>query len=124
LYPSLYEKAKQKLVCNTCEFGKHTRSSYISSGNRSSSIFDLIHSDIWGPCSTPTMNGYKYFVTFIDCFSRVTWLYLMKNKSDVFVYFRNFHKSIQTQYGAMIKILRSDNDIEYTNKMFKEYLSA
>jgi hypothetical protein len=70
------------------------------------------------------MNGYRYFVTFIDCFSHVTWLYLMKNKSDVFVCFRNFHKSIQTQYGAMIKILRSDNDIEYTKKMFKEYLSA
>jgi predicted permease len=30
------------------------------------------------------MNGYRYFVTFIDYFSRVTWVYLMKNKSEVF----------------------------------------
>ena len=85
LYPSLFEKAnKQKLVCDACEFGKLTRSSYVSSGHRSSHAFDLVHSDVWGPYSTSSMNGYKYFVTFIDCFSRVTWLYLMKNKSEVF----------------------------------------
>jgi GAG-pre-integrase domain len=67
VYPSLYEKTnKQKFVCDTCEFGKHTRSSYISSGNKNYDIFDLIHSDIWGPYFMPTMNGYRYFMTFID----------------------------------------------------------
>ena len=110
LYSSLYEKAdKQKLVCDACEFGKHTRSSYVGSGNRSSGAFDLIHSDVWGPCSTTSTNGCRYFVTFIDCFSRVTWLYLMKNKSDVLACFKDFHKAIQTQYGAVVKVLRSDN---------------
>ena len=125
LYPSLFEKAnKQKLVCDACEFGKLTRSSYVSSDHRSSHAFDLVHSDVWGPCSTSFMNGYKYFVTFIDCFSRVTWLYLMKNKSDVFGCFQNFHRTVQTQYGAVVKILRSDNGTEYTNRAFEEYLSA
>ena len=82
LYPSLFEKVnKEKLVCDACKLGKLTRSSYVSSDHRSSHAFDMIHSDVWGPCFTSSMNGYKYFVTFIDCFSRVTWLYLMKNKS-------------------------------------------
>jgi hypothetical protein len=48
-------------------------------------------------------------VSFIGCCSRVTWLYLMKNKSDVLACFRNFHKGVQTQYEAVVKILRSDN---------------
>jgi GAG-pre-integrase domain len=110
LYPPLFEKAnKEKLVCDACEFGKHTRSSYSSSGSRSSLIFDLVHSDVWGPYPTTAVNGYKYFVSFIDCFSRMTWFYLMKNKSDVFACFKNFHKGIQTQYGAVVKVLRSDN---------------
>jgi hypothetical protein len=60
-----------------------------------------------------SMNGYRYFVTFIDCFSRVTWVYLMKNKSKVFDCFKDFHRSIQTQYGAIVKVLRSDNETIY-----------
>jgi hypothetical protein len=59
------------------------------------------------------MNSYRYFVTFIDCFSRVTWVYLMKNKSEVFDCFKDFHRSIQTQYRAVVKVLRSDNETVY-----------
>lgn len=105
-------------------FGKHTRCSYVNSSNRSSCGFDLVHSDVWGLCSTTSMNGYRYFVTFIDCYSRVTWLYLMRNKSDVLACFKDFHRAIQTQYGAIVKVLRSDNRTEYTNKAFGEYLSV
>jgi GAG-pre-integrase domain len=50
LYPLKYEKTnKQKLVCDGCEFKKHTRSSFVSSGSKSSHEFDLIHSDVCGP---------------------------------------------------------------------------
>jgi hypothetical protein len=48
----------------------------------------------------------------------------MKNKSKVFDYFKDFHRFVQTQYGTVVKVLRSDNMTEYTNKMFGEYLSA
>jgi len=48
----------------------------------------------------------------------------MKNKSDVFACFRDFHKGVQTQYGAVVKVLRSDNGTEYTNNVFREYLSS
>jgi transposase InsO family protein len=125
LYPSLFEKAdKSKLVCDACELGKLTRSSYVSSGHRSSCVFDLIHSNVWGLCFMNSMNGYRYFVTFIDCLSRVIWVYLMKNKSDVFDRFKDFHRSIQTQYGAVVKVLRYDNGTKYTNRIYREYLSA
>jgi hypothetical protein len=48
----------------------------------------------------------------------------MKNKSDVFAYFKDFHKGIQIQYGAVVKVLRSDNGTKYTNRAFGEYLSS
>jgi GAG-pre-integrase domain len=95
LYPRLFEKANEnKLFCDACELGKHTRSSYVSFGSRSSGIFELVHSDVWGPCLTTTFNGFQYFVSFIDCCSCVPWLYLMKNKSVVLAYFRDFHKGV------------------------------
>jgi GAG-pre-integrase domain len=47
LYPNLFKKTdKSKLICDACEFGKLTRSFYVSSDHRSSCGFDLIHSDV------------------------------------------------------------------------------
>jgi hypothetical protein len=61
--------------------------------------------------------------SFIDCFSRMTWFYLMKNKNNVLVcFFKDFYKIIQTQYNTIVKVLRSDNRIKYTNRVFMEYL--
>jgi hypothetical protein len=78
LYPSLFEKAnKSKFVCDACESGKLTRSSNVSSDHKSSCVFDKIHSDVWRPCSRNSMNGYRCFITFIDYFSHVIWVYLM-----------------------------------------------
>jgi hypothetical protein len=57
------------------------------------------------------MNESRCFVTFINYFSRVTWLYMMKNKSDVFACFKDFHKGVQTKYETIVKVLRYDNEI-------------
>jgi transposase InsO family protein len=48
----------------------------------------------------------------------------MKNKSDVLACFKDFHKMVQTQYDAIVKVLRSDNGTEYSNRTFREYLSS
>jgi GAG-pre-integrase domain len=59
LYPRLFEKTNENnFFCDACELGKHIRSSYVSSGSRSSSIFELVHSDVWGLCPTITFNGF------------------------------------------------------------------
>ena len=61
---------------------------------------------------------FKYFVTFIDDFSRVTWLYLMKNRSELFSHFSAFCAEIQTQFHISVQTLRSDNAKEYLSKPF------
>ena len=45
--------------------------------------FALIHSDVWGPSPVTTYAGIRWFVTFVDDCTRMTWLYVMKHKSDV-----------------------------------------
>jgi hypothetical protein len=80
---------KNKLVCDAYEFGKHTRSSYVSRRIMSISLFVLVHSDVW-TCPVIPVSGMKYFVTFIDCYSRMTWVYLMRHKDEVFICFRDF----------------------------------
>jgi len=57
-----------------------------------------------------------------DC-TRMTWLYLMKHKDEVLNIFETFHAMVCTQYGATIKVLRSDNGGEYVNKHLKTYFN-
>jgi transposase InsO family protein len=110
IYPSLFSSCHmESLVCDACELAKHTRSTYPSRALRSNKPFDVIHSDVWGPCEVHSISGHRWFVTFIDCFSRYIWLYLLKNKSDVFSVFKDLFALIRNQFGMTIKILRSHN---------------
>ena len=65
-------------------------------------MFTLVHSNIWGPSPVKSLDGFSYFVIFIDDFSRVTWVYLMRHRDDLFNLFRSFHQMIQTQYDYTI----------------------
>jgi hypothetical protein len=125
IYPSLFKSCpSESLVCDACELAKHTRGTYPSRGLRSEKPFEVIHSDVWGPCEVHSVSGHRWFVTFIDCFSRYTWLYLLKHKSDVFVVFKDLYALIQNQFGSTIKILRSDNGTEYMNQEFGKFLAS
>jgi len=77
------------------------------------SPFTLVHSDIWGPSRVKSNLGFQYFVTFIDDFSRCTWLFLMKNCFELFCIFQSFFNEIKNQFGVSIQILRNDNAREY-----------
>lgn len=124
VFPEMMSKVdRRKLLCDACEYGKHTRSTYVSKGLRSLSPFMLVHSDVW-TCPITSVSGMKYFVTFIDCYSRVTWIYLMKHKNEVLKCFQDFCSLIGNQYDARVKVLRTDNGTEYVNNEFCSFLSA
>ena len=88
---------------------------------RVSAPFELIHSDVWAPCPVMSPTGFKYFVTFVNDFSHVTWLYLMKSPSELFSHFTAFCAEIQTQFHVPIQILRSDNAKEYLSEHFQSF---
>ena len=50
---------------------------------------------------------------FVDDCSRTTWLYLLKEQSEVPVVFESFFNEIKNQFGVSIQILRFDNALEY-----------
>ena len=86
------------LPCESCQLGKHTRVSFPKRlNNRAKSPFELVHTDVWGPCRIASTLGFQYFVTFIDDYSRCTWLFLMKNRAKLFSIFQKFYAEIQTQ---------------------------
>ena len=82
----------------------------------------VIHYDVWGLSKVLTLSGSRWFVTFINDCTRITWLYLIKTKDEVNLLFENFHKMIGTQYNAKVWVLRSDNGGEYQNSDLQKYL--
>ena len=120
LFPNL---RKIKNQCDVCHLSKFARLPFTSSMSRASNPFEIIHSDIWGP-TLKSFDGFQYFVTFVDDFTRITWLYLLKLKSEVVDVFKDFHKFVITQFSSHIHVLRSDNDTEYMSHNMSQYLST
>jgi len=78
----------------------------------------LIHVDIWGPYLISSIHGHKYFLTIIDDYSRYTWIFPLKQKSEVVKVLENFVVIVQTQFETTIKIIRSDNETEFVMTNF------
>ena len=81
----------------------------------------LFISDIWGPINTPSLLGFRYFVIFIDDYSRITYLYLMKERSELYSIFKSFYTEIKTQFNASLRIFRSDNAHEYFHTSLSQF---
>ena len=77
-------------VCESCLEGKMTTRPFSAKGERSKEPLQLVHSDVCGPLSVQDKGGYKYFVTFIDDYSRYDYVYIMHKKSETFEKFKEF----------------------------------
>lgn len=69
----------------------------------------------------PSLGGNKYFVSFVDEFSIMLWIYLIKAKAEVFSVFKKFKQMAEKQAEKQIKILRTDGGGEYTSKEFQNF---
>jgi Integrase core domain len=86
-------------------------------------MFELVHSNVWGPTPIISYNDYRYYVIFIDDFSKTTLLYLMKNKSEVFSHFLTFTNLVE-YIIKKIKILRTDNGTKFINQSFLNFTNS
>lgn len=109
--------------CDNCCDGKNHKLPFDKLiGENLSKPLELIHSDVCGPIKPESLGQGNYFVTFIDDSTRYTWIYIIKNKSDVFETFKSWKSIVENQYNAKLKKLRTDNGGEYTSNSFEKYL--
>ncbi|PSS08126.1 Endonuclease [Actinidia chinensis var. chinensis] len=100
-----------------------TRVKFGTAIHQTEGILDYVHSDVWGPSKNASLGGSRYFVTFVDDFSRRVWVYTMRHKDEVLEIFLKWKKMIETQTGRKIKKLRSDNGGEYRSDPFFDVCS-
>jgi histone deacetylase 1/2 len=108
-------------VCDSCQRAKSHQLPYSISNKISSAPLQLIYSDVWGPAPI-SVGRYNYYVSFIDDYSKYTWIYLLKHKSDVFHVFQDFQKLVERKLSTKILCVQSDWGGEYAklNSFFKQ----
>ena len=116
-------KAAEKCVCEGCIMGKHHRTPFPKHSTRvTTKPLELIHSDVCGPMSVPSIGGSRYFISFIDNFSRYTVTYMMKKKSEALEKFKLYVAMAETKFGHKVVTCRNDNGGEYVSNAFDTYL--
>jgi len=108
--------------CERCVYGKQSRVSFhVNKAWRASSCLELVHTDVCGPMSIESLGGSRYFLLFTDDYSRMSWVYFLKFKSEVFENFRKFKALVEKQSGCSLKALHSDRGGEFTSKEFDDF---
>jgi len=83
---------------------------------------ELIHYDLWGPSPVSAVNGQRYYISFVNHYSKYIWLYPLINKSDIFSIFLEFKIHVENFLRRSIKALQTDGGDEFIK--FKSYLSS
>ena len=104
-------------TCETCDLGKITKTPVLKQNeNKASNFRERIFSDVVGPITPSSKDGFRYFVTFIDEYSSHACVKFMRYKNQVLQKFKEYIAECGTPYR-----LRSDNGTYYTSKNFTNF---
>ncbi|GJR51390.1 ribonuclease H-like domain-containing protein [Tanacetum coccineum] len=78
-----FSKIDHQSPCDICHKVKQTREPFPLSDHKSKSVGDIVHCDVWGPYRVISKDGFKFFLTIVDDYSRAIWVYLLKSKTEV-----------------------------------------
>jgi hypothetical protein len=104
---------KKLPICPACQRGKSHQLPFNMSENKSSVPLELVFSDVWGPSPILSNNGARFYVIFVDHFSKFTWFYPIACKSYVFSIFPKFQAYVERQFNYKIKSIQTDGGGEY-----------
>jgi hypothetical protein len=95
-------------ACKGCALGKMNKYEFPSNlDRRKRYLLELVNTDFCGTMHTRSLRGAYYFLLFIYDFTRYTWVYFLRRKSDVFEYFKEFKNMVEKKTIKSIKILCS-----------------
>nr|GEV67917.1 retrovirus-related Pol polyprotein from transposon TNT 1-94 [Tanacetum cinerariifolium] len=113
---------KREHKCEGCPLGKQARKSFpVAQAKRAEEKLELVHADICGPMKTDSYAGSKYFLFFIDDYSRMCWFYFLTHKSEAFGFFKKFKALSENQSHRKLKVLRTDKGGEFLSKEFSGF---
>lgn len=111
-----------EMYCEPCIEAKQTRKPFVvCPERRATRVLELIHTDVCGPVTPVGHDGSRYYVSFIDDWSRFTIIYTVRSKNQVLECFRLYEAMVTAKFGRKISRIRSDNGGEYRNEEFEQF---
>lgn len=104
------------MKCKVCIENKMRNLPFENNRSRAKEILEIVHTDLNGPHRNLGMNGEKYFLTFIDDYSKAAKVFTIKSKDEVYKCLVEYINEVENKTGKTIKKLRCDNGKEYLNK--------
>ncbi|RZB99644.1 Callose synthase 7 isoform B [Glycine soja] len=115
------QKLDELKFCEHHVFGKQHRIKFPKAIHTTKGTLDYIHADCWGPTRVPSLGGGRYFLSIIDDYSRMTWIYITSQKSQAFKCFKEWKTLIEKQTERKVKRLKTDNGLEFCSTEFNKF---
>ncbi|CAI7751775.1 unnamed protein product [Closterium sp. NIES-53] len=110
------------LGCPTCMQAKFTRYPFSSSEATAKAPLDEVVMDVVGPLKLGAARS-EYFLTIVDVYTRMTWVYVMSKKSDVAETVKtDWLPMVERQQDRLVKSIRTDRGGEFLSKEFSLWL--
>jgi len=119
----IIDSKTRPIVCSDCQLAKSRQLPFPKSQTVTSAPLKLVHNDIW---TSPiySISGCKYYAIFVDEFSRYSWLFPLKHKSNVLECFIKFKCLMENLLSCKLKRLQTSGGGEFTSHHFKQHLST
>ena len=108
--------------CDPCRLGKLTRPHHpaVTFDHNTTYALELVVMDLAGPVKPRSLGGASYFLGILDVFTRHSWVFTIKKKSDAAEKIMEW-KCVAENHSRTKRLrLRSDNGEEFTTKTFKK----
>lgn len=119
---AIFINKSSKRACEACRLGKSSRLPFVASSFVASRPLKRIHCDLWGPSPVLSIQGFRFYVVFIDHYTKFCWFYPLRCKSDFYEIFIKFQALPQNQGQATISTFQCDGGGEFTSHRFLKYL--
>lgn len=114
-----FQKNSVPYICTYCQMCKSHKFAFPVSETNYTKPLELIASDLWGPAPINTDYGYKYYVSFVDAYSRYVWIYFLGSKYETHNVVLQFIAQAEKQINCQLKVMQTDGGSEF--QPLKEY---
>uniref|UniRef100_A0A1J3F7G4 Retrovirus-related Pol polyprotein from transposon TNT 1-94 n=1 Tax=Noccaea caerulescens TaxID=107243 RepID=A0A1J3F7G4_NOCCA len=119
------KEVKDLEFCEHCVMGKSKRLSFNVGKHGTVDALGYVHADLWGsPNVTPSLSRKQYFLSIVDDKTRKVWLMFLSTKDETFLKFCEWQELVQNQVNKKVKVLRTDNGLEFCNTRFDDHCKA
>jgi len=111
-------------TCKGCTLGKYTKSSFHDTDIQAKNIIERFHFHVCGPFLTTSTVKHRYYVIFVDDFSRKCWIFFKHKKYQTFTEFFDFKALVEKESSKKVKSLQSDKNGEYVSNEFNNFYAV